>query len=168
MGKRSRRQQTGPQSPSGQDGGSGEKKPSAEAKPGRRFAAAAERSISERPPAPWDPFPLAELGILIGMIAMLVGWFAASGDVSRALIAGGFTLAALGGLDTVFREHFNGYRSHAGLIAGMLMVAVLFLTTALLNIGIAPRAAIAIAVFGLAFTALRRDFIRRSGGKRVL
>lgn len=160
MGKRSRRQQTtAPERDSAEpaEPGAGSK---------RRFAAA-ERTIRERPPAPWDPFPLAELGILIGLIVLAAGWFTA-GDTGRALIAAGFTLAALGGLDTVFREHLNGYRSHAGVIAGMLMVVALALTTALLEIGIAIRAAIAIVVFGLSFTALRRDFIRRSGGRRVL
>lgn len=158
MGKRSRRQQPAPAKSS--DAAAPKKRPA------RRFAAA-ERSIRQRPPAPWDPFPLAELGVLVGLVALLVGWFTA-GDVGRALVAGGFTLAALGGMDTVFREHFNGYRSHAGMIASMLMVVALALSTALLDIGIAPRVAIAVVVFGLGFTALRRDFIRRSGGRGVL
>lgn len=165
MGKRSRRQQQRPAGSTGKSGGGPKSEPPA--KPARRFAAA-ERSIKQRPPAPWDPFPLAELGIFIGLVTMVVGWLFTSGDLNRALLAAGFTLAALGGMDTIFREHFNGYRSHAGVIAGMLLVATLILATALLEIGIAPRAAIAIVVFGLAFTALRRDFIRRSGGKRVL
>lgn len=172
MGKRTRRQQqshpakrspqqTDPAKQSPEQSGERQAK-----RPARRFAAA-ERSIRERPPAPWDPFPLAELAVLIGLVALIIGWLTV-GDVGRALMAGGFTLAALGGLDTVFREHFNGYRSHAGVIAGLLMVLALVISTALLDIGIAPRAAIAVAVFGLAFTALRRDFIRRSGGRRVL
>ncbi|MBI5310699.1 MAG: hypothetical protein HZB14_06700 [Actinobacteria bacterium] len=164
MGKRSRRQQTSaPPSLKDEDDRAGA---GAGGRRDHRFAAA-ERSIKQRPPAPWDPFPLAELGILIGLVALGIGWFT-GGDLGEALRVGGFTLAALGGLDTILREHLNGYRSHAGLIAGALLILALVISTSLFDVGIVPRAAIAVVVFGLAFTALRRDFIRRSGGKRVL
>ncbi len=129
-------------------------------------AAVAERSIKARPPAPWDPFPLTELGILLGLICLVVGLFV-SGDLQKAMLAAGFTLAVLGGLDTTLREHFNGYRSHAGMLAGILALLALAFSTAVLRIGFGPRAAIAIAVFALVFPALRRDFIRRSGGRRA-
>lgn len=129
-------------------------------------AAAAERNIKARPPAPWDPFPLTELGILLGLICIGIGFFS-SGDLQKATFAAGFTLGVLGGLDTVLREHFNGYRTHAGLLAGMLALLALIGSTALVKIGIAPRAAVAIGVFALSYPMLRRDFIRRSGGRRA-
>lgn len=132
-------------------------------------AAAAERNIKARPPAPWDPFPLTELGILIGLICALTGFLMGglAGDrTGRAFLAAGMALAILGGLDTVLREHLNGYRSHAGLLAGLLSLLALIATTAIMSIGIAARAAIAIGTFALAYPALRRDFVRRAHRRR--
>lgn len=131
-----------------------------------KASAVAERRIKARPPAPWDPFPLTELGILLGLICLAIGFFT-HGDLSKALLAAGFTLTVLGGLDTILREHFNGYRSHAGLLAGMLSLLALIVSTAVATIGIVPRVAVGIAVFALAYPALRRGFIRRSGGRRA-
>ncbi|MBK5230801.1 MAG: hypothetical protein JJE27_06470 [Thermoleophilia bacterium] len=159
MGKRSRRQRQGGGSHAGSRRGELRQRAA-------RAGAAAERNIKARPPAPWDPFPLTELGILLGLICLAIGFFV-HGDLGRALLAAGFTLAALGGLDTMLREHFNGYRSHAGLLAGILSLLALIVSTAIARIGIAPRAAIAIGVFALVYPTLRRGFIRRSGGRRA-
>lgn len=127
----------------------------------------AEAKIKERPKAPWDPFPLMELAIFSGLVMLVIG--AIVGDnIGRGLMASGLVLACIGGLDTVFREQFNGYRPHSGLIAGLAALAALIGTTAIASIGIVPRAAIAIGVFGLLFPVLRRDFIRRSNGRGVL
>lgn len=127
----------------------------------------AEAKIKERPKAPWDPFPLMELAIFSGLVLLIVGAIVGD-DVGRGLMASGVVLACIGGLDTVFREHFNGYRPHAGLLAGLAALAALMLSTAIASIGIVPRAAIAIGVFGLLFPVLRRDYIRRSNGRGVL
>jgi hypothetical protein len=159
MGKRSRRQRR-PGEPSA--GGRG-------AEIRRRAAKAseiAERNIKARPPAPWDPFPLTELGILLGLICLGVGFFM-HGDLRKALLTAGVTLAVLGGLDTILREHFNGYRSHAALMAGILSLLALIVSTAVATIGIVTRLAIGVGVFALAYPALRREFIRRSGGRRA-
>jgi hypothetical protein len=162
MGKRSRRQRS--------QAGDGESEAPKRGEQLRQrasvSAAAAERNIKARPPAPWDPFPLTELGILLGLICLAIGFFS-SGDLRKAMFAAGFTLGVLGGLDTVLREHFNGYRTHAGMLAGMLALLALIVSTALVKIGIAPRAAIAIGVFALSYPMLRRGFIRRSGGRRA-
>lgn len=127
----------------------------------------AERQIKQRPPAPWDPFPLTELAVFVGLILLVVGAIV-GGSTGKGLIAAGVVLACIGGLDTALREHFNGYRPHSGLLAGILAVLALGLTTSLLEIGLAVRAGIAIGVFALAFPALRSSFIRKSGGRGVL
>jgi hypothetical protein len=131
----------------------------------------AERAIKQRPPAPWDPFPLMELAVFVGLVLLVIGIIlqvTGSGPVGNGLMASGVVLACIGGLDTAIREHFNGYRSHAGLLAGLMALATLLLCGALLPVSRAIDAGIAIGVFAIGFPALRRGFIRRSGGKGVL
>jgi hypothetical protein len=72
-------------------------------------------SVGERPRTPWHPFPLAELSILVGLIAVAIG--AARGEAGKTLLLVGVAIVILGTLDTTVREHFSGYRSHAGLLA---------------------------------------------------
>jgi len=127
----------------------------------------AEKRIKERPPAPWDPFPLTELAILSGIVLMVIGIFL-HGSAGKGVLAAGVVLACIGGLETALREHFGGYRAHSGLLAGIATLASLFFTTSVLGAGVVVRAAVAIAVFGLLFPALRRAFIRKSGGSGVL
>ena len=74
-------------------------------------------SVGERPRAPWHPFPLAELSILIGLVAVAIG--AARGESGRTLLLVGVGIVVLGTLDTTIREHLSGYRSHAGLLASV-------------------------------------------------
>ena len=118
----------------------------------------------ERPKAPWHPFPLVELCVLVGIvlivIGLIVGFDSARGQL--ALVCG-VLLASLGGLDTALREHFNGYRSHSSLLAGLPGV----LAAAALFFARAPWIAVAVGaalVFGLAFWGFRTAFRRRSGG----
>ena len=117
----------------------------------------------ERPKAPWHPFPLVELCVLVGIvlivIGLIVGFDSARGQL--ALVCG-VLLASLGGLDTALREHFNGYRSHSSLLAGLpgvVAAAALFFASA-------PWIAVAVGaalVFALAFWGFRTAFRRRSG-----
>jgi hypothetical protein len=74
-------------------------------------------SVGERPRAPWHPFPLAELSILVGLIAVAIG--AARGEAGKTLLLVGVLVVVLGTLDTTIREHLSGYRSHAGLLAAV-------------------------------------------------
>ncbi len=74
-------------------------------------------SVGERPRAPWHPFPLAELSILVGLIAVAIG--AARGEAGKTLLLVGVLVVVLGTLDTTAREHLSGYRSHAGLLAAV-------------------------------------------------
>ena len=118
----------------------------------------------ERPKAPWHPFPLVELCVLVWIVlivlGLIVGFDSARGQL--ALVCG-VLLASLGGLDTALREHFNGYRSHSSLLAGLpgvVAAAALFFASA-------PWIAVAVGaalVFALAFWGFRTAFRRRSGG----
>jgi hypothetical protein len=113
----------------------------------------------ERPKAPWHPFPLVELSVLVGIICIVVGLLSSDDTYGRVLLALGFALGALGGLDTAVREHFAGYRSHTLVLAAFPAVAV----GAVIAVAGGPLllvpAAIAI-VFAAAFAALRRVWRR--------
>jgi hypothetical protein len=115
----------------------------------------------ERPRAPWHPFPLVELCVLIGLVLLIWGLIRIDDDGGRVMLVCGMALASLGGLDTALREHFGGYASHAFLLAALpavLVAGVLFFARA-------PWLAIPLAaapVFAGAYVALRRVFRRRS------
>ena len=113
----------------------------------------------ERPKAPWHPIPLVELCVLIGLALIIYG-FASS---EPPLLLAGLVLASLGGLDTAAREHFNGFKSHTTLLAGLaavLLAGVLYFAQ-LPWIAVVAGAALA---FGLAFWRARAAFMKRSGG----
>lgn len=163
MGKRSRQPRTAAEpKPTGRAGRRAELKRRAD-----EASRVAEAKLKDRPKAPWDPFPLMELAIFFGLILLVVG--ALVGDnLGNGLMAAGLVLACIGGLDTILREHFNGFRPHSGMLAGIAALLALIVSTSVLTIGIAPRAAIAIGVFALLFPVLRRDYIRRADGRGVL
>jgi hypothetical protein len=171
MGKRSRRQ--GGESPEAAPApppirGSGARARKARLKERAANASVqAEKMIKQRPAAPWDPFPLTELSIFFGFVLFIAGAVIGGGS-GKGLMASGVVLICIGGLETMLREHFSGYRSHAGVLTGMLALAVLIFTTAVFKIGIAVRGALVIGVFVVVYPALRRGFIRKSGGQRVL
>jgi putative exporter of polyketide antibiotics len=113
-----------------------------------------------RPRAPWHPFPLVELCVLIGLVLLVWGLFRHDDDGGRVLLVCGMVLASLAGLETALREHFTGFRSHATLLSGLpavLAAGVLFFARAPW-ISVPLAAALA---FGVAFAALRRAFRRR-------
>jgi len=74
-------------------------------------------SVGERPRPPWHPFPLAELLILVGLVAVAIG--AARGASGKTLLFAGIAIVVIGTLDTTIREHLSGYRSHAGLLSAV-------------------------------------------------
>jgi len=114
----------------------------------------------ERPPAPWGSFPLAELVILAGIVALIIGL---AGQNPTA-IGVGVVLAGLGGLEVAIREHFAGYRSHTTLLAGTLFVLTVGLVYYAAHQILAVALAIGAVVFALAFYLARRAFQRASGG----
>ena len=115
--------------------------------------------IDARPKAPWHPFPLVELAVLVGIVCIAVGLFTRDDAYGRTLIALGLALGALGGLDTTVREHFSGFSSHTLVLAAFPAVAIavvfaiaggpLFLVPPLM-----------LVVFALAFAGLRRVWNR--------
>jgi hypothetical protein len=135
------------------------------AEPVRAQAAApvARRArMEDAPKAPWSPFPLTELVILLALILLALGFFS-SGDRRGVLIGVGLVLASLAGGELALREHFAGYRSHTTLLAGLAGFLVGALAVA---IGVSKLAVliIAVVVAVACFPLLRRTFIRRSGG----
>lgn len=116
--------------------------------------------IDERPPAPWGSFPLAELTVLAGIVALAIGLI---GQIPTA-IGIGVVLGGLGGLEVSAREHFAGYRSHTTLLAGTAFVLVVGGLLYLAHLVLAVCLAAGAVVFVAAFLALRRAFQRASGG----
>lgn len=117
----------------------------------------------DAPPAPWAPFPLTELTILLSIVLLLLGFAFTSGDRRAVLLGGGFVLVTLSAGELSFREHFAGYRSHSSLLAGLVavVVAIPFYVAGVSQNVIPPIALVA----GLAaFFLFRRAFVRRSGG----
>jgi hypothetical protein len=115
----------------------------------------------DRPRAPWHPFPLVELCVLIGLVLLVWGLIRFDDDAGRVMLVCGMALASLGGLDTALREHFGGYASHALLLAALPAVLV----AGALFFARAPWLAIPLAaalVFCAVFVAMRRAFRRRS------
>ncbi len=116
--------------------------------------------LDERPKAPWDPFPLVELTVLIGLVLFVLGVLDLESARGKLLLVCGMALGSLGGLDTALREHLAGYRSHSTVLAALpavLVAGVLFFTGA-------PWIAIVLAapaLFAGAFYLLRRRYRRR-------
>jgi hypothetical protein len=116
--------------------------------------------VDERPPAPWGSFPLAELTVLAGIVALVVG----VASKSPTAIGVGVVLAALGGLEVSAREHFAGYRSHTTLLAGTAFVVITGGLFYLAGLILAVCLAAGVVVFLASFYALRRAFQKASGG----
>lgn len=114
----------------------------------------------ERPPAPWGSFPLAELTVLAGIVALVVG----VASKNPMAIGIGVVLAGLGGLEVSAREHFAGYRSHTTLLSGTVFVLVTGALFYLAGLILAVCLAVGAAAFAAAFLALRRSFRKASGG----
>jgi hypothetical protein len=113
--------------------------------------------IEQRPKAPWHPVPLVEISVLIGIVCIAVGFFSRDSTMGRTVLALGFVLGALGGLDTSAREHWAGYRSHTTVLAaapGVAVAALLFFARLPWIVVIPVAGAVAVA----AFAGLRRVY----------
>jgi hypothetical protein len=117
----------------------------------------------DAPPAPWAPFPLTELCILLSIILLAGGFLFASGDRRAVMIGGGFVLVTLSAGELSFREHFAGYRSHSSLLAGLAAVLVA-IPPYIAGVDQGVILPFALVVGAVAFVVLRRAFVRRSGG----
>lgn len=124
---------------------------------GRPLSTKARRE--EAPQAPWGAFPLGELATLAGLVLCVVGFF----TTSAVLLIVGIVLVAVFAIELSTREHFNGYKSHTSLLAGMTGLA---LGAVVVVVG-APRVAglaVGVAVAAAAFVLLRKQFKERTGG----
>jgi hypothetical protein len=74
----------------------------------------------ERPASPFGGFPVSEIAIFAGLVAIVV-WLLAGGGTATLVV--GLTVCALGVLEVTAREHFAGYRSHTTLLAAIPAVA---------------------------------------------
>jgi hypothetical protein len=124
------------------------------------LSAKSKRGVEGPPPAPWGAFPLAELTILAGIVALAIGIFGGGATA----IGVGVVLAGLGGLEVAIREHFAGYRSHTTLLAGTVFVLTVGGLFYLAGLILAVCLALGAAAFLAAFLVLRRAFQRASGG----
>ena len=123
-----------------------------------------KESGDQRLPAPWGPFPLTELVVLLA-IGLLIGAFIVRGERGRTMLAAGLLLGSLGGLEVSIREHFAGYRSHTTIFAaaaGVLTIVVVTLVVHPIKLWIV--ALIALAIASITFYLARESFKRRSGG----
>ena len=119
--------------------------------------------MRDAPKAPWSPFPLVELCVLVALVLIALGVLT-DGGRRRVLLACGLTLVTLAGLEIAVREHVAGFRSHSTLLAAACALAVvvpLALLTGLPKLVLAP---IAVLVLGAALALLRGAFRARSGG----
>src|SRR6476469_7355311 len=119
--------------------------------------------MEEAPKAPWSPFPLVELCILVAIVMILAGFFTNS-DRRGLLLGCGFTLVSLASIELALREHFAGYRSHSSLLAGCAAVASAVPLFFFTKLPYEVLLLVAALVFAGAFTLLRRAFVRRTGG----
>jgi hypothetical protein len=119
--------------------------------------------MEDAPKAPWSPFPLVELTILLGLILMALGIFNVADRRGTFLICG-FALVLLSGLELSLREHFAGFRSHSSLLSGASALIVVLPLYFLVPIPQPILLGVGIIVFAVVFALLRAAFRRRSGG----
>jgi hypothetical protein len=111
----------------------------------------------ERPESPFGGLPVSEFAILVGFVALVVGFFTGGGP---ALIAG-IVICALGVIEITAREHFSGFRSHTILLAAIPAVAAEAGVVALFGEP-NPRPlvlVVVVPVFSVLFWLLRRKFL---------
>lgn len=118
--------------------------------------------MDDAPKAPWSPFPLTELVILLALVMLGIGFFSGGGR-RGTLIGVGVVLASLGGGELAVREHFAGFRSHTILLS-MLCGFAAGAIAAVLGVANLVVVVVAVVVMAAAFPFVRRAFKRRSGG----
>ncbi len=119
--------------------------------------------LDDAPQPPWAPFPLTEILILLGLVALA---FALLGSASGRgpLLAVGLGSVTVATLELSLREHLAGYRSHSALLGGL---AAIFVTFPLVIIARPAKGVVLIVgavVLLLAVQLFREIFRRRSGG----
>ena len=80
-----------------------------------------------RPDAIWAPFPLTELGMVVGLVLFLLGFAGAP-----ALLLAGVGVLVVVVAELCLREHFAGFRSHS-ILLGLLPVTTAHLGVVVLG-----------------------------------
>jgi hypothetical protein len=80
-------------------------------------------AYGERPQAPWHPWPLSELLIFVGALAIAIGMIRGP-ERNLTTIVVGIGAVLIGTLEVSVREHFSGYRSHTMLLAVVPVVVL--------------------------------------------
>src|SRR5277367_6466421 len=83
-----------------------------------------------RPRPPWHPLPLAEILILAGAVALVVGFGRGPNTGGRTPLLLGVAAVGIGTIEFALREHRSGFRSHTILLA--LLPVVVFHTLVVL------------------------------------
>lgn len=96
----------------------------------RRPSRAPAAAEPERPRPPWHPIPLAEILILAGAVALLVGLGRGPTTGGRTPLLLGIVAVGLGTIEFSVREHVSGFRSHTIMLA--LLPVVVFHTLVVL------------------------------------
>jgi hypothetical protein len=119
----------------------------------------------ERPTSLFGGLPVSEFLILVGLIAVIVGFTQNGGP---ALIVG-LAVVALGVLEVTAREHFTGYRSHVLLLALFPTVALELVLVLLFGGGRARIVLFAgvLIPFYAGFAWLLRDRYRKAHHARI-
>jgi hypothetical protein len=116
-------------------------------------------TLGERPTSPFGGVPVAEIAILAGGVALIVGFIRGGG----VTVVVGLIVCALGVIEVTGREHFSGYRSHTTLLSAIPAVGVAIGVVSLIGPSRSQRAAltllIAVPVFAGLFFFLRQQFI---------
>ena len=128
------------------------------------------RTYGEPPANPFGGFPLSELAIFTGAVAVVVGLVRLHNHhpVGAVLVVG-VIVCVLGVAEVTAREHFSGYRSHTTLLAALPAVAIGVALIALLG-GSLHRGTLlltVIPVFAILFWLLRKRFVRARQARLV-
>ena len=119
----------------------------------------------EAPKAPWHPFPLVELCVLVGIVVIVIG-LTSDGERRLTLLMAGVALASFAGLEVTVREHFAGYKSHSTLLGGLSAVVVAAPIYLLTDLRGEVILVVSVLVGAVVFRLARSAFARRAGGLR--
>ena len=168
MGRRSRKRRTAPAAV----GGPAARRATPDASGGASPHAAPpshRARMAEAPKAPWSPFPLVEICVLIALVLIVARGRVATARAAACSSPAGSRWPRSPALELAVREHFAGFRSHSALLAGAVAVVAvlpLFFLTGLPQIALL---AVGVVVYSLAFFVLppgvpgadRRDRVPR-------
>lgn len=118
-----------------------------------------------RPDAIWAPFPLTEIGMVVGIALCALGFFSAAPTV---FVAGVGVLVVVVA-ELCLREHFAGFRSHS-ILLGLLPVTIVHLAIVYAG-GTSwrgpPALAVDLALAGALAWWLQRRFVHARARRRL-